>query len=130
MLLLTLALCLSLTPGTEAQQWTTANQITVVWDAVTVPTGTVTYQVYTKLELGAAGSEVLVKTVTPTQVLITFLVEGRYFIGVKAVRTVGGVDVGATNISWSSDATACLNGVTFGAQYYVPPGPIKNLRIP
>lgn len=110
-----------------AQQWTVANQITVAWDPVTVASGTVSYKVYSKPENG--GPETLLDTVTTAQYTATFSVEGRYFLGARAVRTVGGVDIDSTRISWSDTPGDVLNGETFGAQYYLPPGNVGGLKI-
>lgn len=112
-----------------SQTWHTTNQATVAWDAVTVPSGTVSYKVYIKPEVG--GTETLVTTVTTTQATITFAEEGRYFTGVSTVRTVNSVPIESSTISWSNIASVCQNGVTFGIQYYIPPSaPVGLRRIP
>jgi hypothetical protein len=49
-------------------------------------------------------------------------VEGRYFLGVKAVRTVDGSVVSESAISWSDDAAA-TNSNPFGVQFYKVPNP-------
>lgn len=110
----------------KAQTWKTANQATVGWDAVTVPSGTVSYKVYVKPETG--GTETLATTVTATQATVTFSQEGRYYLGVASVRTVNAVPVESSTISWSNVAAVCQGGVTFGIQYITPPAAPVNFR--
>lgn len=118
----------SLTLYADAQSWTTANQITVEWDPVTVASGTVTYKTYTKPALG--GAVVLVNDkISETVTTMTFKTEGRYFLGVSAVRTIDGVDFETPTISWSDVPTDVLNGQTFGIQYYDLPAAVGELRI-
>lgn len=110
----------------SAQTFYPTNQLTVAWDEVTVPSGTVSYKVYIKPEAG--GTEALATTVTATQATVTFTQEGRYFLGVSSVRTVNAIPIESSTISWSNVAAVCQNGVTFGAQYYVPPAAPANFR--
>lgn len=109
-----------------SQTWKTTNQATVAWDAVTVPSGTVSYKVYVKPETG--GTETLATTVSTTTATITFSQEGRYYVGVSSVRTVNSVPVESSTISWSNVAAVCQGGVTFGIQYIIPPSAPINLR--
>jgi len=110
-----------------SQTWYPANQKTVAWDAVTVPSGTVTYKVYSKPE--TSETPTLMTTVTTTQATVTFTVEGRYYLGVSAVRTVSGVEVESSTISWSNVAAVCKNGQTFGIQYITAPNAPTGFRI-
>jgi hypothetical protein len=112
----------------QAQTWTTANQITVAWDAVTVPTGTVSYKVYSKPEVGTV--ETLLTTVTTTQATVTFTTEGRYFLGAKSIRNVDGIEIEASRTAWSNVATDVQAGLTFGVQYYTRPAAVTGIRIP
>jgi hypothetical protein len=111
----------------SAENWVTANQITVSWDPVTVQSGTVTYKTFTKPVTG--GTETFVSTVNTTQSVITFTTEGRYYLGVKSVRNVDGIELESSSISWSNDPAVCLNGVTFGAQYYIPPANVGGMKV-
>jgi hypothetical protein len=121
-------LFMAMAGSAQAQTWTTANQITVAWDAVTVPSGTVSYRVYSKPETSSL--ETLMTTTSATQATLTFTTEGRYFLGVLTVRTLNGVEVDASRIAWSNVATDVQAGVTFGVQYIVRPADTKNIRIP
>jgi hypothetical protein len=106
--------------GASAQTWKPTNQVTVAWDAVTVTSGTVSYNVYIRPEAG--GTPILTNPkVSATQATVTFTTEGRYYLGVSSVRTVGGVDVESSTISWSSDPSVTFQAQTFGVQYLVPP---------
>lgn len=115
----------------NAQTWYTANQATVAWDAVApvVSTDTIKYQVYTKV--GATGTPVKVGgEITALQLTITFNIEGRYFIGVDAVRYPTGETVGirSDRIAWSDVATDCSSVGPFGVVYFVSPATPKNLK--
>jgi len=100
--------------------------VTVAWDQVTVVSGTVTYKTYRKLAVG--GVETYVGTVSALQATLTFAEEGRYILGVRSVRNVDGIEVESSTISWSDNPAVCMNGKTFGVQYYVPPDAPKGLR--
>jgi hypothetical protein len=126
-MLLVLFLILS-TGSVNAQQWVTANQITVSWDPVTVVSGTVSYKTYSRPVAG--GVETYLRTVTTTSDTITFTIEGRYYFGVRSVRNVDGIELESSTISWSSDPAVCQGGATFGAQYYTPPANVGGLRTP
>lgn len=120
------------TSTVQAQQWQIANQVTVSWDPVTTNvdgqpiTGTVSYKTYSKPETGTV--ETLLGTVTATQATITFQAEGRYFLGVKSVRNVDGIEIESSRIAWSNIAADCANGVTFGVQYYKAPANVINIK--
>lgn len=109
-----------------SQTWYPANQKTVAWDAVTVPSGTVTYKLYSQPESG--GTPTLMTTVATTQATVTFTVEGRYYLGVSTVRTVSGVEVESSTISWSNNPAVCAGGATFGIQYLVAPNAPTGFR--
>lgn len=135
-LLLVMAFVLMLPVLALAQTWYTANQATIGWDAVTkmgdgttsIPTGdAVKYQVYTKNAAGTiapVGGEI-----TAIQQTITFNVEGRYFVGVKAIRYPAGETVGvSSDVAWSSDPLVCATAGPFGIVYYVKPAGVKGLK--
>ena len=131
--LIALVLIFGLATGLFAQQWTTANQITVSWDPVTTNvdgqpiTGTVSYKTYFKPELGTI--ETFHGTVTATQATITFQAEGRFFLGVRSVRNIDGVEIDSSRIAWSNNAADCSSGVTFGVQYYKAPANVINIKL-
>lgn len=126
-ILLTLMMLLLIPASSWAQQWVTANQISVAWDPVSVSSGVVSYKTYTKPAAG--GVETFFSTVTTTTATITFAVEGRYFLGVQTVRTLDGTELLST-IAWSNNPADCRGGVTFGAQYYIPPAAPGGMRTP
>jgi hypothetical protein len=119
-------LSVSSTGYSQAVVWTTANQITKTWDAVTaletgapIPAGDiVTYQVYIKNEDGSN----IVKAGIPVSVLtatIVFTAEGRYFYGVSAIRkTVSGI-ISESPVSWSDNPAVMKTGIPQGIQYFL-----------
>lgn len=110
----------------SAQQWVTVDSINVLWDPVTVSSGTVSYKTYFRSASG--GPETFFSTVTTPQATITFTVEGRYFVGVKSIRNVDGIELESSTISWTDNPAVVQNGVTFGVQYYSLPGNVGGLR--
>ena len=106
----------------------------MAWDAVTtnvdggaIPAGEISYTVYlynavtdpnhtNPAELG---------TTAEPQYLITLGTEGKYFFGVKAVRTVAGEIVGESAIIWSSAPE-----YDFGLQYFAAPANPGGLKLP
>ena len=78
-----LLICLLAPISVWAQTMVTANQVTVAWDVVApIATGdTIKYQVYTRGDLVSTGTKVG-NEITITTSLLTFNVEGKYFIGV------------------------------------------------
>lgn len=112
-----------------AQTYYPADSLTVAWDAVTVPAGsTVEYAVYSRQTSQGVGEGQLKTTVQIPNAVVQFTSEGRYFVGVKAIRKVGGQEVSSSEISWSDTGTNCQGGVTFGAIYYSAPSAPKGLR--
>ena len=98
-----------------AQQWYTANQHTVAWDA---GDGAVSYRLYLKQ---TGGNPILVGESQTTQASFTLPTIGRYF---PCVQSVAGEDV--SEIVCSDAAANCQNGETFGIK--MNPGNPKNLR--
>lgn len=118
----------------SAQTWHTANQQTVAWDAVTttvdgdpIPVGEISYTVYLYNAVTDPDhlNAVELANIIETQYLITLGTEGKYFFGVKAVRTVAGEIVGESAIIWSSDPA-----YDFGLQYFAAPSNPGGLVIP
>jgi hypothetical protein len=123
-LLIILAILIFAAPA-MAQTMYDANQATIGWDAVTkladgttIPAAnTVKYQVYTKPNSVATGVKVGTE-ITATQLLISFAVEGSYFIGVEALRYNGTTLVSKSPLSWSDVPANCQGGVAFGINYW------------
>ena len=106
-----------------AATWHTANQQTVAWDAVTTKTdgspldpAEISYRVYISNAVTDLThiNPVILGTTPSTQYLITFEVEGNYFVGVSTVRTVDGEEVSESEIAWSSNPI-----YDFGIRYYL-----------
>ena len=107
------------------QTWHTADQKTVGWDAVTtntdggvIPADQISYTVYLYNAVTDPNhlNAVTLGSTVETQYLITLGVEGRYFWGVKSVRTIEGDVVGESVIIWTS-----LPQYDFGIQFYFAP---------
>ena len=114
--------------------WATANQLTVGWDNVTtlidgrtLPVGnTVSYRVY--LRPDGTTTQTQVAQVTTNQATITFTVEGKYYIGIQAVRFVAGEEVSVSGISWSDDPLV-VDTRTFGVKFWITPSGIIKLKV-
>ncbi len=127
-------LILLLVNNVMAQTWHTANQQTVAWDAVTtsiegniIPPEQISYAVYlcnatTDPDLK---NPVRIETTNQLSSLVTLGVEGRYFIGVQAIRTVKNEVVGESSIVWSRD-----DPYNFGLQYFAAPRDPTGLNLP
>ena len=119
----------------QAQTWHTVNQATVAWDAVTaneqgvtIPADQISYAVYlcnAIADPSCASPQEIAKTSALTQ-LITLDTEGRFWFGVRAIRTVDGEVVGQSSISWSNDANVSSNA---GLQYFLPPAAVGGLTV-
>ena len=128
--------CLMIAGVLKAENWKTANSITVSWDAVqSMAEGDVMkYQVYTSTNLvnpNLAAKAVGTEVVTTEQV-VNFMSEGKYYLGVETVRYPAGEATGtgikSANISWSNDVSVCKEG-TFGVIYYSLPKNAIGLRL-
>jgi hypothetical protein len=133
---LVLAIVLMVPVFALAEEWVTANQVTVAWDAVTVPDGTVSYFVYVKNTgtgnllgtIDTVNGKALLET-TNLQAAIAFTEEGKYHIGVATKRIPNGQTEELVSIvNWSN-----VNGEStpnpFGVSYFVIPASPINLRI-
>jgi len=139
-ILLTGLFLLTLTIYSYAQEWMTVNQATIAWDAVTklsdnssVPSDNIIeYTVYLANALTDPNKEhpITVETVNGTECTVTLTEEGRYFVGVKAIRRLAdGTLVSESTIGWSDDPAIAYEGNTFGLQYFLPPKVSTGLRI-
>jgi hypothetical protein len=129
-----IALCftLALAGIALAEDWYPANGSTLAWDqnytvtradgtTFTVPASEVTFRVYRVLAANVAKTnpEFLGNTVEKT-FLVRFAEEGKYHLGVQAVRTVAGIESIASPIGWSDDA-ALTDNKPFGVVFVIPP---------
>ena len=120
--------------------WITANQLTVGWDAVIVledgnaiPAGSkVVYEVFTKDWKDSSGTTVQsIGKTEDTIYTVTFAQEGRYFIGVKAIRedVTNNEVLSESVISWSDNPDYVYEQNIFGSRYFLAPGQAKKLNI-
>lgn len=106
----------------RAQEWHIANQLTMAWDPVGLEgggspgAGEITYTVYLMKE-GELEQEIE-SGVQTTEFTFTFPQEGRYFLGVKAVRIVDGNEIESSRIAWSNTDGSPNN---WGALHYARP---------
>lgn len=132
-----LMVCLfAATPVIADVNWHLANQTTVGWDAVTtlsdgtvVPPAQVSYKVFLaklidKTDMSEVGTAIVNQEFT-----VTLTSEGKWYVGIRAVRTVDNVVITSSNISWSDDPIACQDGNTFGIMLYMGPANVTGLRI-
>ena len=128
--LIIMAIGLMFASVSVAQVFHTTNQATVSWDQdfVGIPTAEVKWNVY----LANAITDP-VKT-NPAKIgnavgrpyTITLAVEGKYYVGVSAVRIIDNVVVGESSILWADTQTAVP---AFGLQYFtIPPAPTKIIK--
>jgi hypothetical protein len=106
-----------------AQVWHPVNQVTVGWDDANLATG---YKIFIKSVDGANVTEV--GATVELSYTITFLAEGRYFLGVQSVREVDEETFHST-ISWSDNPEVCFNSESFGAVYYELPDAAIGLKV-
>jgi hypothetical protein len=115
----------------QAQTWYTANQFTIAWDAVPKVLATDQankYQVYSRNDLVSLGSKVGTE-ITATQLLVSLTVEGRYYMGVEAIRYPAGETVGipSPTKAWSN-VSADTGGNPFGILFFTAPAQPGGLR--
>ena len=113
-----------------AATWHTANQQTVGWDPVTtsvegnpVPADQISYEVFL-MEEGDVNALPMGVT-SGTTFTLTLPHEGKWFFGVKSIRTVDEEVVGESRIVWSSEPA-----YDFGIQYFASPSEVGGLHIP
>jgi hypothetical protein len=126
------------------QTWHTMNQATIEWDPVTtidgspLPTGDII-----KYRVWLANAVTDPEKSNPTQVggvdgpiyTITLNVEGKYYVGVQAVRYTpngggGYEEIASSGICWADNAE-CSEPTDgpFALRYFVAPDSPKNMRI-
>lgn len=113
-----------------ALDWFTANQTTVGWDAVTVTSGTVEYEVFIANQITdpEKTAPVSVWRGSELQTTLTLVDEGQYFVGVKTWRVIDADTSLESVIGWSDDpAIVGGDAKTFGVRYYEPPPSVTNL---
>lgn len=119
-------------------EWVTDNPLTIAWDAITTkddgtplgPTDTVVYGVYIRDVKTAV--ETKITDVPGTTYTHTFTTEGRYHMGVTAIRGIdngdGTITVTESAINWS-DVDGVMTPNPFGSRYFISPSIPPNLRV-
>jgi len=122
----------------QAQNWHSTNQATLAWDAVSMPVGTdgnplpgsVAYDVYSVVSTAEKTTARLLKRVTTNEAVVSFSIEGRYFLGVRSVRVISPTEETTSDIVWSDDPAVVSGGVTFGVAYFISLPAPGGLRLP
>ena len=119
--------------GAFAQNWNTANQVTLAWDAVPQdkPTDQPNkYQVYTKAGSPTATPQKAGAETIARQQSVTFATEGRYYLCVGAIRYPQGETIGihSSRLACSDIAADTATGA-FGVVYYVAPAAPGGLKL-
>ena len=129
---LVLFLTFSMTALSLGQEWHTANQITITWDAVTemqggvvIPeTDLIEYRVYLVNAVTDPDktNPAEVDITGDTSYVITLVNEGQYFVGLQTIRKLAdGEVIGESIIGWSDDPAIASDGHTFGIRHFLPP---------
>jgi hypothetical protein len=132
-LIIVLAILLLAVPA-FSQTWYPANQVTIAWDEVPKVLTTDQankYQVYSRNDLVSLGAKIGGE-ITATQLLISLTVEGRYYLGVEAIRYPQGETTGIPSATkaWSNVA-ADTNNSPFGILFFTAPAqPVGLRRVP
>jgi len=110
--------------------WITANQVTLAWEPVTTcldgspfPEGDkISYEVFIILEgdQKPSGMVLCIET-TKTETTLSFDLEGRFFVGVRAVRLRAGQPVSRSIVSWSDNPDIMMDGLTQGVIFFRQP---------
>lgn len=122
----------------QAQTWHSTNQVTLAWDAVSMPVGTdgnplpgsVAYDVYSVVSTAEKTTAKLLKRVTTNEAVVSFDTEGKYYLGVRSVRVISPTEENASDIVWSDNPAVVSGGVTFGVAYYISLPAPGGLRLP
>lgn len=131
---------ISICTSAHSQEWHTANQATITWDAVTesssgVPLpedNTVEYRLWLVNAVTDPDKLNPVEVGVTAQILyvITLDVEGRFFVGLQTLRkSQEGNLIGESVIGWSDDPEIVGDGGVFGLQYFLPPATPKGVSV-
>lgn len=126
-------ICLFLLTHAKAMDWHGADQVTMSWDPVTTlsdgtpaPAGEITYTVWVENAADASETEIA-SGIAGTSYTFTFGAEGKYILGVQTVRTVDGVVLESSSISWSDDPLVAVPDA-WGVIHYLPPANATGLQ--
>lgn len=118
--------------------WTSTNQVTLAWSPVTtlgdgsaIPPGDlVSYGVFIVPENGnKLTDKVLMGETVDARFVITFETEGRFFVGVAALRIRNDVKISYSSVAWSDDPVVVVDGKTFGIIYFRAPAGALSLEV-
>lgn len=130
----------SICTSAHSQEWHTANQVTVIWDAVTelsngavIPENSlIEYRVW----LVSADTDpdkvspVEIGITSETLYVITLSIEGRFFVGLQTLRkSSDGTLLGKSDVGWTDDPEIVANSKTFGLQYFLPPANTRGVGL-
>ena len=118
----------------SGQEWVTANQATVTWDAVTKlsnnstisETNNIKYEIYLSNIITDAdrSNPVQVGTTNATSYTVTMTTQGKFFVGLRTVlEDANGTFLNKSVIGWTDDPAIVHEGRIFGLRYYFPPLP-------
>lgn len=119
-------------------EWKPANQVTLAWGPVTKteagdpipPEDSILYEVFIIPENGNKSIDGISQGETgDLQKVVSFSVEGRFFLGVRAYRVKDGVKVASSLIAWTDNPEVVKDGITQGVVFFFGPGSPKTLEI-
>ena len=121
-------------PVLAEDDWRVTDQATIYWDAVTTlengdpitADNGVLYAVYIRNTTG--GEPIKVGSTQETSFVLTFEEEGKWRVGISAVRVTPTADLIESATSWSDDPVAVAEGATFGVTHYIPLAAVRGLR--
>lgn len=122
----------------NAVDWKTANQVTLAWNPATsmgggaaIPEGdVVSYEVFTVPEIGDKALDRTPEGETlSTEMVISFIEEGRFYLGVRAVRSKNGQRLSQSEIIWTDDPSVMKDGKAQGVIFFRVPGEPLALEI-
>ena len=121
-------------------EWHTANQSTIVWNAVTTLENNATipesniieYKLWLANALTDPDKEnpLEVGVTSETLYVVTLHAEGKFFVGLQTIRKSQGGDlIGESGIGWTDDPKITAPGPTFGLQYFILPAMVSGVGL-
>lgn len=123
-----LLLLLSFSAFASDLSWHTANELTLAWSPVTKNNQgeSISDVIHYEIAIVSASSvdrnkdKVIIGSTEATQHQIEFNEEGRFILGVRAVRIIEGEALSTSTWAWSDDPSAAKEGRVFGGQFFFP----------
>ena len=122
----------------NAVDWLTANQVTLAWNPVismeggaAIPEGDViSYEVFSVPEIGDKALDLKLEGETlSTEMTISFIEEGRFYLGVRAVRQKYDKRVSQSQVIWTDDPGVMKDGEAQGVIFFRAPSEPLDLEI-